>query len=300
MTLVDLSRFMKSQLEGLMVSEMIQGKRKTPILMVPIENVSEEISSISDLRALLVIMPDKSLQPLNYVADIEFKQGPILINREQAARFSVVTTNVSDRDIVSFVEELKQRISQEINLPVGYSVVFGGEFENQQRATKNLLTVIPVALGLILIILFTTFGSLGKAGLVLANIPFAVMGGVFALFVSGEYLSVPASVGFIALLGVAVLNGVVMVSYFEQTKLSAANLYSRIVDGSVRRLRPVLMTATTAMFGLIPLVFATGPGAEIQKPLAIVVIGGLLTSTITTLYLLPLFYRILEQRNAQS
>jgi len=300
MTLVELSRFMKSQLEGVMVSEMIQGKRKTPIFMVPIENVSEEISSISDLKTKLVIMPDKSLQPLNYIADIEFKQGPILINREQAARFSVVTTNVSGRDIVSFVEELKQTISQEINLPVGYSVVFGGEFENQQRATKNLLTVIPVALGLILIILFTTFGSLGKAGLVLANIPFAVMGGVFALFISGEYLSVPASVGFIALLGIAVLNGVVMVSYFEQTKLSAANLYSRIVDGSVRRLRPVLMTATTAMFGLMPLVFAAGPGAEIQKPLAIVVIGGLLTSTITTLYLLPLFYRILEQRNAQS
>ncbi len=300
MSLVELSRFMKSQLEGVIISEMIQGKRKTPILMVPIENLSEEISSISDLKNKLVIMPDKSLQPLNYIAEIEFKQGPILINREQATRFSVVTTNVSDRDIVSFVEELKLAINQEVKMPVGYSVVFGGEFENQQRATKNLLTVIPVALGLILIILFTTFGTLGKAGLVLANIPFAVMGGVFALFLSGEYLSVPASVGFIALLGVAVLNGVVMVSYFEQTKLSADNLYSRIIDGSVRRLRPVLMTATTAMFGLIPLVFATGPGAEIQKPLAIVVIGGLLTSTITTLYLLPLFYRILEQRNAQS
>ncbi len=160
--------------------------------------------------------------------------------------------------------------------------------------------VIPVALALIMIILFTTFGTLSKATLVLANIPFAVMGGVIALFISGEYLSVPASVGFIALLGIAVLNGVVMVSYFEQTKLSAENLYCRIVDGSVRRLRPVLMTATTAMFGLLPLVFATGPGAEIQKPLAIVVIGGLLTSTITTLYLLPLFYRSLEERHANT
>jgi len=300
LTLEEFAHYLKSQLEGVAFSEMIQGKKRTPIVFSVLKNTSEEVSTINDLKNKVVIMPDKSLKPLSYIADIAYKEGALLIDREQGARFSVVTTNVNGRDIVGYVDEVENRIAKQINLPTGYAVEFGGEFENQQRATKNLLTVIPVALALILIILFTTFGSLGKAGLVLGNIPFAVMGGVIALFVSGEYLSVPASVGFIALLGVAVLNGVVMVSYFEQTKLTAKDLYSRIVDGSVRRLRPVLMTATTAMFGLLPLVFATGPGAEIQKPLAIVVIGGLLTSTITTLYLLPLFYRSLENRNANE
>ncbi len=156
--------------------------------------------------------------------------------------------------------------------------------------------VVPAALLLILVILFSTFRSTVLAGLILGNVPFALMGGVVALFISGEYLSVPASVGFIALLGIAVLNGVVMISHFEQSRATVLDLQQRVLSGSVKRLRPILMTATTAMFGLLPLVFATGPGAEIQKPLAIVVIGGLVTSTVTTLYLLPLFYLYVERR----
>jgi cobalt-zinc-cadmium resistance protein CzcA len=159
-----------------------------------------------------------------------------------------------------------------------------------------LLLVVPVAIMLINLILFTTFGTISKALLILANVPFAMMGGIISLFLSGEYLSVPASVGFIALLGVAVLNGVVMVSYYEQSRHMFATLEERVKQGAARRLRPIMMTATTAMFGLIPLAFATGPGAEIQRPLAIVVIGGLITSTITTLYLLPLLYEALEKR----
>jgi len=241
-------------------------------------------------------MPNGQLVPLQELAEISFKEGPLLIEREKANRFAVVTTNVAGRDIVGFVEELELAIRENMALPSGYSVEFGGEFENQQRATRNLLMVIPVALLLIMIILFTTFQSMAKAALILGNVPFAIMGGVIALFVSGEYLSVPASVGLIALLGVAVLNGVVMVSYFEQTRLSVVDLSYRVMHGAARRLRPILMTATTAMFGLMPLVFATGPGAEIQKPLAIVVIGGLFTSTITTLYLLPLFYYHMEKK----
>ena len=208
----------------------------------------------------------------------------------------MVTSNVSGRDIVGFVDELETAIAEQLVLPTGYRVEFGGEFENQQRATRNLLLVIPAALLLIAIILFTTFGSVAQAALILCNIPFALMGGLIALFITGQYLSVPASVGLIALLGVAVLNAVVMVSYFEQTRLSVRDISLRVIQGSARRLRPVLMTATTAMFGLMPLAFATGPGAEIQKPLAIVVIGGLFSSTITTLYLLPLFYYHLEKR----
>ena len=293
MSTMEFARYLKSQLEGVVVTEVLQGKKRTPVL---IANNQAQISNINELQNQLLVMPDHSLKRLSDVAVLSYKQGPILIEREQGNRFSVITTNVQGRDIVGFVEELNSKIAKEIKLPSGYSVSFGGEFENQQRATSNLLLVIPIAIALITLILFTTFGSLAKSGLILANVPFAMMGGIVSLYLSGEYLSVPASVGFIALLGVAVLNGVVMVSYYEQTKYLFGNLRERVEQGAARRLRPILMTATTAMFGLIPLVFASGPGAEIQKPLAIVVIGGLLTSTITTLYLLPMLYFWLEKR----
>lgn len=293
MSTMEFARYLKSQLEGVIVTEVLQGKKRTPVLMA---NNQSHLSSINELKNQLLVMPDHSLKRLSDVATLSYKQGPILIEREQGNRFSVITTNVQGRDIVSFVEELNAKIAKEIKLPSSYSVSFGGEFENQQRATSNLLLVIPIAIALITLILFTTFGSLAKAGLILANVPFAMMGGIVSLYLSGEYLSVPASVGFIALLGVAVLNGVVMVSYYEQTKHMFSNLRERVEQGAARRLRPILMTATTAMFGLMPLVFASGPGAEIQKPLAIVVIGGLLTSTITTLYLLPILYFWLEKR----
>jgi cobalt-zinc-cadmium resistance protein CzcA len=293
MSTMEFSRYLKSQLEGVVVTEVLQGKKRTPVL---IANNQGGLSSINELQNQLLVMPDHSLKRLTDIAKLTYKEGPILIEREQGDRFSVITTNVQGRDIVSFVEELNAKIDAEVKLPSGYSVSFGGEFENQQRATNNLLLVIPVAIALITLILFTTFGSLAKAGLILANVPFAMMGGIVSLYVSGEYLSVPASVGFIALLGVAVLNGVVMVSYYEQTKHVFSSLLARVEQGAARRLRPILMTATTAMFGLMPLVFASGPGAEIQKPLAIVVIGGLLTSTITTLYLLPILYYWLEKR----
>ncbi|MBB1381640.1 efflux RND transporter permease subunit, partial [Shewanella sp. SR41-2] len=293
MSTMEFARYLKSQLEGVIVTEVLQGKKRTPVL---IASNPSSLSSINELQNQLLVMPDHSLKRVTDVAKLSYKKGPILIEREQGNRFSVITTNVNGRDIVGFVEELNAKITNEVQLPSGYSVNFGGEFENQQRATNNLLLVIPIAIALITLILFTTFGSLAKAGLILANVPFAMMGGIVSLYLSGEYLSVPASVGFIALLGVAVLNGVVMVSYYEQTKHMFSSLLERIEQGAVRRLRPILMTATTAMFGLMPLVFATGPGAEIQKPLAIVVIGGLLTSTITTLYLLPILYFWLEKR----
>tara|TARA_R110002126_G_scaffold7189_10_gene35667 strand:- start:19498 stop:22098 length:2601 start_codon:yes stop_codon:yes gene_type:complete len=293
MSTMEFARYLKSQLEGVIVTEVLQGKKRTPVL---IANNQGGLSSIHELKNQLLVMPDHSLKRLTDVAKLSYKEGPILIEREQGDRFSVITTNVQGRDIVSFVEELNAKMTADIKFPSGYSVSFGGEFENQQRATNNLLLVIPIAIALITLILFTTFGSLAKAGLILANVPFAMMGGIVSLYLSGEYLSVPASVGFIALLGVAVLNGVVMVSYYEQTKHLFSGLLARVEQGAARRLRPILMTATTAMFGLMPLVFASGPGAEIQKPLAIVVIGGLLTSTITTLYLLPILYYWLEKR----
>lgn len=300
MTVADLTLFIKSQIESIAVSELIEGKKKTPIVFGLADANQAKPSTVSDLEAMTILMPDETLMPLSSIAKISFKQGPVLIERENSSRFAVVTFNVKGRDIVSFVDELKTALTDKLTLPFGYTLSFGGEFENQQRAANNLMLVVPITLALILIILFTTFGSLSKAGLILVNVPFATMGGIIALYLSGEFLSVPASVGFIALLGVAVLNGVVMVSYFEQTKLEVSNVVDRIVVGAKRRLRPVLMTASTAMFGLFPLAFATGPGAEIQKPLAIVVIGGLFTSTFTTLFLIPVFYIWLENCRAAS
>ena len=297
MSTLALARYLRTQLEGLQVSEIIEGKKRTPIVFATDSSGPAALASVNDLRQKVMVMPDGRQAPLYELADVDYREGPLIVERERGNRFAVVTSNVAGRDIVGFVEELAATLSEQLVLPSGYRLEFGGEFESQQRATRNLLLVIPAALLLITIILFSTFGSMPKAALILGNIPFAIMGGLIALFVTGEYLSVPASVGLIALLGVAVLNGVVMVSYFEQTRLSVAELHQRIVQGSVRRLRPVLMTASTAMFGLMPLAFATGPGAEIQKPLAIVVIGGLLTSTVTTLYLLPLFYYYMERRH---
>jgi cobalt-zinc-cadmium resistance protein CzcA len=186
---------------------------------------------------------------------------------------------------------VKRGVVAKIKLPPGYSVVYGGQFENQQRAAMRLAVVVPVALGLIFLLLFATFRSLGQAGLIMANAPFALVGGVMALGVTGEYLSVPASVGFIALLGIAVLNGVVLVSYFNQLRNEGLDATSVVREGSLRRLRPVMMTASITAFGLLPLLTASGPGSEIQKPLAIVVMGGLFTSTVLTLLVLPVLYR---------
>jgi cobalt-zinc-cadmium resistance protein CzcA len=179
-------------------------------------------------------------------------------------------------------------------------VEWGGQFENQQRAAARLAIVVPVSIGLIFLLLFSTFRSMRQALVVLTNVPFALIGGVFALWLTGEYLSVPASVGFIALLGIAVLNGVVMVSYFNQLRNLGLPMAKVVVEGARRRLRPVLMTASIAAFGLVPLLFATGPGSEIQRPLAIVVIGGLITATLLTLIILPILYLRFESPGSAS
>jgi cobalt-zinc-cadmium resistance protein CzcA len=238
--------------------------------------------------------------PLSSLVSFERTEGPVAIQRERGNRMAVVIANVSGRDLVSFVEEAKQRVGQEVKLPTGYYYQWGGEFENQQRAAQRLSIVVPVAVGLIFLLLFSTFGSVRQATLVLTNVPFAMIGGVVGLWLTGEYLSVPASVGFIALLGIAVLNGVVMVTYFNQLLSLGRPIAEVVVEGSRRRLRPVLMTASIAAFGLVPLLFANGPGSEIQRPLAIVVIGGLISSTILTLILLPILYRRFGVENAKA
>ena len=228
--------------------------------------------------------------PLSSVATLERAAGPVKIDREMGSRYSVIIANVGGRDLVGFVNDAKALVTKNLPLPTGYRISWGGQFENQQRAAARLSVVVPVALGMIFILLFATFRSVKQALLILSNIPFALVGGIVALWLTGEYVSVPASVGFIALLGIAVLNGVMLVSYFNQLQSEGMKLSEVVVQGAKRRLRPVLMTASITAFGLIPLLFATGPGSEIQRPLAIVVIGGLITATALTLILLPILY----------
>ncbi len=288
LSIAEIENVLLAQLEGKSVGVVQEGQRRTPIVIRGNQSLRE---SPSDFSNLLLTLANGTNVPLSAVAKIERAEGPVKVDRERGVRMVVITANIRNRDLVSFVDEAKQRIATEVKLREGYSVKLGGQFENQQRAAARLAIVVPVAIGLIFLILFATFASIKQALLILSNIPFAMIGGVFALWLSGEYLSVPASVGFIALLGIAVLNGVVMVSYFNQLEAQGMDKLSIVVEGAKRRLRPVLMTASIAAFGLVPLLFASGPGSEIQKPLAIVVIGGLLSSTALTLLLLPIFYR---------
>ncbi len=287
-SIMEIETILRAQLEGNPLGIVQEAQKRTPVVIRGSEAL--RVSPV-DFGNLMLTLPNGTNVPLSAVARIEREEGPVKIDRERGARMVVVTANVKGRDLVSFVEEAKSRVLAEVKLDEGYSIKWGGQFENQQRAASRLAIVVPVAIGLIFLILFATFGSVKQAALILSNIPFAMIGGVFALWISGEYLSVPASVGFIALLGIAVLNGVVMVSYFNQLEAQGMETLQIVLEGAKRRLRPVLMTASIAAFGLVPLLFATGPGSEIQRPLAIVVIGGLVTSTLLTLVLLPIFYR---------
>lgn len=286
--ITEIQSILLAQLEGKQLGVVQEGQRRTPVLVRGSQALRD---SPADFDSLMLTLPTGTNIPLSAVAKVVREEGPVKVDRERGARYVVVTANVRDRDLVSFVEEAKQRVAAEVTLEEGYSIKWGGQFENQQRAAARLAIVVPVAIALVFLLLFATFGSVKQALLILSNIPFAMIGGVFALWLSGEYLSVPASVGFIALLGIAVLNGVVMVSYFNQLEAQGMAVLDIVVEGAKRRLRPVLMTASITAFGLIPLLFATGPGSEIQRPLAVVVIGGLVSSTVLTLVLLPIFYR---------
>ena len=275
---------LRTQIEGLNLGIVQEGIKRTPLIL-------RGKSNMANFDNLQIALPTGHHIPITEIAEIKKVEGVVSVGRERGQRFVVVRSNVQDRDLVGFVEEARKAVAEKVKLPMGYTVEFGGQFENQQRAAATLSIVVPVALGLIFLLLFSTFGSVRQATLVLSNIPLAMVGGVFGLWISGEYLSVPASVGFIALLGIAVLNGVVMVSYFNQLKATGMDMLKVVTLGSSRRLRPVLMTASIAAFGLIPLLFASGPGSEIQRPLAIVVIGGLVSSTFLTLFLLPILYK---------
>jgi cobalt-zinc-cadmium resistance protein CzcA len=278
----------KVMVEGLPAGNVIEGSARVPIVL---RYSQVDGDPLDKFGAELMNLPGGGHVPLATLMKIERVEGPVAVKREKGRRFVVVMSNVKGRDLVGFVEEAQRTIGDTVSLPPGFHMEWGGEFENQQRAARRLMMVVPVALVLIFLLLFSTFRSVSQAGLVLANVPLALIGGVLALALSGHYLSVPASVGFIALMGIAVLNGVVMVSYFNQLANRGLSIDQVVRLGSERRLRPVLMTASIAALGLVPLLFVSGPGSEIQKPLAIVVIGGLVTSTALTLFILPVLYR---------
>ncbi|MFP6099677.1 efflux RND transporter permease subunit [Helicobacter pylori] len=289
----EFSKFLKSALEGLVVDVIPTGISRTPVM---IRQESDFASSITKIKSLALTSKYGVLVPITSIAKIEEVDGPVSIVRENSMRMSVVRSNVVGRDLNSFVEEAKKVIAQNIKLPSSYYITYGGQFENQQRANKRLSTVIPLSILAIFFILFFTFKSIPLALLILLNIPFAVTGGLIALFALGEYISVPASVGFIALFGIAVLNGVVMIGYFKELLLQGKSVEECVLLGAKRRLRPVLMTACIAGLGLLPLLFSHSVGSEVQKPLAIVVLGGLVTSSALTLLLLPPMFMLIAKK----
>ncbi len=251
-------------------------------------------NSVDTIKNILLTTPTGALIPLGDLATVELREGPSLISREGLQRRIYVGFNTLGRDIESVVAEAQAKIDKQIQLPAGYHFVWGGSFENMQRAMARLKIILPITIGLIFILLFASFNSVRHAALIIMNLPFAMIGGIVALWLTGEYLSVPASVGFINLFGVAVLNGIVLVSYFNKLRKDGLQGEDAIIKGCLLRLRPVLMTALVALLGLIPLAFAHGIGSEVQRPLAVVVIGGLVSSTLLTLIVLPVLYRWLD------
>ncbi len=288
LTVEQVQNDLRTLVEGRTAGVVIEEGRRLPLIIRGSERIQMSPELFASLRLPLA---DGEAIPLSNLATLRPVDGPVKIEHENSSRMVVVRANVRGRDLVGFVADAQREVGRQVKLPAGYRVAWGGQFENQQRAAQRLAIVVPVALALIFLLLFATFGSVRQATLVFSNIPFALIGGVVALAATGEYLSVPASVGFIALMGIAVLNGLVMINYFNQLKAKGLGAQEVVTEGAMRRLRPVMMTASIAAFGLVPLLLATGPGSEIQRPLAIVVIGGLVSSTLLTLVLLPSLFQ---------
>ena len=273
---------------GKEVGWVFEGERRFAIAVRFPEKARDSVEAI---RAMLLRTPDGQMVPLSAIASIELRDGPAQISRESAKRRVVVGANVEGRDLGGFVREVETRMAQDIQLPEGFEVKFGGQFENMQRAMSTLSVIVPITIAAIFFLLFLLFNSLKLASLIILVLPFASVGGVIGLALTREYLSVPASVGFIALWGIAVLNGVVLVTCIRRLREEGLSVMDAVREGCMQRFRPVMMTATVALLGLVPFLFASGPGSEVQKPLAIVVIGGLISSTLLTLVVLPTLYR---------
>jgi len=287
LAVADLMSVVRDGLGGASAGQIIQGNERYDIYVRYAKKFRQDISAIQDIRLL---SPSGAWVRLADVASVAIESGPPQIRRDDVQRRVVIQANVQGRDMGSVVADIRQAIADKVNLPAGYSIVIGGQFESQQRAQQTLMLVIPLSLALIALLLFFTFASIGQVVLILCNVPLAVIGGIFALYFSGQYLSVPSAVGFITLFGVAVLNGVVMVENFNERIKKGDQLTEAVIKGASSRLRPVLMTAITSALGLIPMLMSDGIGAEIQKPLATVIVGGLVTATLLTLFVLPSLY----------
>lgn len=294
--IADIQEIIETAVGGKVATDVFEGDRRFSVLLRFPEDKRNSVEAIGNI---FVKASNGANIPFSTLARVYMSEGPVQISRENSKRRVVIESNVEGRDIGGFVKDAQEKIAKEVKLPSGYYIAWGGAFENQQRAMKRLSIIVPMTIALIFLLLFSTFNSLKYAALIILNLPFALIGGIFGLLISGQYLSVPASVGFIALFGVAVLNGVVLVSYINKLREEGLGLEEAIMIGCERRLRPVLMTALVAILGLIPMLFATGPGSEIQKPLATVVVGGLITSTILTLLVLPTLYRWFEEKKVE-
>ena len=289
----DVRDFMEIAVGGRAATDVFEGEWRFPASVRLPAEFRDDTAAIEDM---LLISPHGRRVQLRDLARIQVIEGPAQISREGGKRRIVVGMNVAGRDLGGFVAELQKEIAARLPLPPTYALEWGGQFQNMEKAMAHLMLIVPVTIAAIFFLLFLLFRSLRHAALIITVLPFASIGGVIALFVTGEYLSVPASVGFIALWGIAVLNGIVLVSYITSLRNEGRTIHEAIIEGTGARLRPVLMTATVAMLGLIPFLFATGPGSEVQRPLAIVVIGGLITSTLLTLVVLPALYALIETR----
>lgn len=285
----DVQDTLRVWVDGRQVGVVLEGERRIPLLLRGEEG---QRRSASDLARVQVVLPQGGgTVLLSQVAEVREEDGAVQVIREQGQRFATVLTNVRGRDTGSFVAEAQAAVAERVRMPVGYEIVWGGQFENQQRAMARLSIVVPIALAAIFLLLYMTFGSVRQATLVFCNVPFALIGGILLLWASGEFISVPASVGFLCLMGIAVLNGVVLISYINRLIAEQGlDLPTAVREGAKRRLTPVTLTASIAALALVPFLFATGPGSEIQRPLAYVVIGGLVSATVLTLVLLPILY----------
>jgi cobalt-zinc-cadmium resistance protein CzcA len=276
------------------VSTLIQGVRRFDIT-ARIADASK--ASIEAIRTIPLRTATGAIVPLSRVAEVSVAEGYSFIRREQLQRYAVVQMDVQGRDVDGFVSDANAAIAQAVELPPGYWIEWGGSFENQQRALARLALIVPVTIFFIFVLLYTAFDSIKYAALVIANVPFATIGGTIALFVTRQYLSVPSAIGFIAVFGVAMLNGIVLVSFINGLREKGLGVAEAVRRGAELRLRPVLMTVSVAILGLVPMLLSTGVGAETQRPLATVVVGGLITSTALTLLLLPVIYEWIESRS---
>ena len=293
----DINQIIETAIGGKAAGQVFEGEKRFDLLVRFKEDARNNLDAIKNI---LVSTPNGSSIPLSQLADVYIEEGPAQISREHSQRRIVVELNVRERDIGSFVAEAQTKLDESLQIPDGYFLEWGGTFENLQSARTRLMIVVPLSLFLIFILLFMSFGSIRNALLIYTGIPFAIVGGVFSLLIRGMHFSISAGVGFIALFGVAVLNGVVMVSYINQLRQEGKTLDEAVLQGAETRLRPVLMTALVASLGFVPMALSQGAGAEVQRPLATVVIGGIITSTILTLFVLPTLYKWFEKKKVEA